>query len=127
MGHPVCYKHAETKIVGHSQVNIFTYLQSKRMRVPPPPNLEVSVSNLEFSKRGMGKSFKVSTKLCIFEKIGEAIIQLFIGRSISYFELLSVVAIIVQTLFIMLFKIWNVARKEKIHFNYLLKRTERAR
>ena len=52
---------------------------------------------------------KIPAKICIFE----AIFQLSAEHSIFHLEFISVVAV-VQTLFIILLKIWDVARKKKI-------------
>ena len=56
---------------------------------------------------------KIPAKLCIFQETHKAISQLSVENSIFHMEFMSVVAVVVQALFIILLKIWDVARKKR--------------
>ena len=60
---------------------------------------------------------KILAKICIFEGIGEEIFQLSVEHSVFHLKFISLVTVVVQTLFIILLKIWNVARKKENTFN----------
>ena len=64
---------------------------------------------------------KIPAKICIFEETHncKVISQLSVEHYIFHLELMSVVAVVVQTLFIMLLKIWDVARKKENTFQLL--------
>ena len=77
-----------------------------------PPNFEVS--NLAFSKTMYGLEFqRFPPKFASSKKYARQSFNFSLNIPIFHSEFMSVVAVVVQTLFITLLKIWDVARKKK--------------
>ena len=85
--------------------------------MPPPPKKKQLRSpgfKLGFFKNEVWVGVtKIPAEICIFEETCKAISELSIEPSIFHLKLMSVVAVVVQTLFIVLLKIWDVTRRKR--------------